>query len=195
MVEAKIPLQKWATANFLYAANLKVVRSMKLYRDLNITQRSAWYMLYRIRESFATERGRYCLALSRLMSPLAADWKGTSTNRESFTLDACGIGKSIVLGVKERESRRDRAEVIEDTKRSTLHGFIGNNIERGSPVITDDFKSYEKLYEYDHRLVRHSVGEYVDEMAHINGIESFWSMLKRAHKGVYHNISRKHLNR
>ena len=194
MAESKIPLQKWATAIFLYATNLKGVSSRKLHRDLNITQRSAWYMLHRIRESFATERD----VLSGTVEVDETFGGGLERNKhESRKLHAGrgGTDKSIVLGVKERESRRVRAKVIEDTKRPTLHGYIGNKVEPGSTVNTDDFKSYEKLDGYSYRSVRHSVGEYVDKMAHINGIESFWPMLKGAHKGVYHKFSRKNLNR
>ena len=76
-----------------------------------------------------------------------------------------------------------------------MHSFIQDNVEEGSEVFTDDFKSYEKLAKYEHGTVKHSVGEYVNEQIHINGMESFWSMLKRAHKGTFHQISPKHLQR
>ena len=104
-------------------------------------------------------------------------------------------GKTAVIGVKERGSKKVKAEVIDNMKRPTLHGFIDENIETGSAVYTDDFKSYEKLDGYGHQSVKHSVGEYVNDQIHINGMESFWSMLKRAHKGTYHKMSVKHLNR
>ena len=105
------------------------------------------------------------------------------------------VGKTAVLGAKNREQNKVKAKVIDNTKRHTLHGFIDENVEKGSTVYTDDFKSYEKLYGYEHGTVRHSVGEYVDEQIHINGMESFWAMLKRAQKGVYHKMSVKHLDR
>ena len=104
-------------------------------------------------------------------------------------------GKTAVVGVKERESKKVKAKVIENTKRQTLHGFIQNNVKEGSTVCTDDFKSYQKLRNYNHQHVKHSVGEYVDKQIHINGMESFWSMLKRAHKGTFHKMSKKHLGR
>ena len=104
-----------------------------------------------------------------------------------------GVGKTTVIGAKERETKKVKAKVIHDTKRPTLHGFIDESIEPGSTVYTDDFKSYEKLVDFDHDSVKHSVGEYVKEQAHINGFESFWAMLKRAHKGTYHKMSKKHL--
>ena len=78
---------------------------------------------------------------------------------------------------KERKSKKVKAEVIDDTKKTAQYNFIGENVEERSKVYTDDFKSYRKLEGYEHEFVRHSVGEYVEEMAHINGLESFWSML------------------
>ena len=106
-----------------------------------------------------------------------------------------GVGKSTVIGAKHRDTKKVKAQVVPNTKRQTLHGFIEDNVEAGSTVYTDDFKSYRNLEGYEHEFVKHSIGEYVNEMIHINGIESFWSMLKRAHKGTYHRMSVKHLNR
>lgn len=84
---------------------------------------------------------------------------------------------------------------IENTERPILHDFINDNVEEGSTVCTDDFMSYNSMQWYNHRSVKHSVGEYFDENMHINGMESFWSVLKRAHKGKFHKISHKHLDR
>ena len=84
-----------------------------------------------------------------------------------------GVGKFIVVGAKERHSTKIRAQFIGNTKQDTLHGFLENNVELGSIVNTDDFRGFKGLYDYQHQFVRRSVGEYVNEMAHINGIESF----------------------
>ena len=97
--------------------------------------------------------------------------------------------------MKQRQTRRIKAKVIEDTKRSTLHGFICEGAAPGSTVHCDDFVSYQELDDFRHHYVKHSSGEYVDGDIHINGIESFWSMLKRAHKGTYHKMSKKHPGR
>ena len=85
------------------------------------------------------------------------------------------------------------ARVIKDTGQLTLHGFVAENVEPGAKVYTDDHGGYVGLP--NHETVRHSVKEYVNGMAHTNGIESFWSMLKRAHKGTFHKMSAKHLQR
>ena len=104
-------------------------------------------------------------------------------------------GKTAVLGIKNRDTNEVKAKVIENTKRKTLHDFINRNVEQGSTVCTDDFKSYRQMLRYKHSIVKHSTGEYVNEQAHINGMESFWSMLKRSYKGTYHKMSVKHLHR
>ena len=105
------------------------------------------------------------------------------------------VGKTAVIGAKDRDANKVKADVIENVERPTLHGFIQDNVEEDSTVFTDDFRSYRELKNFYHEFVRHSAGEYVNEMAHINGIESFWAKLKRAHRGTYHKMSVKHLGR
>ena len=105
------------------------------------------------------------------------------------------VGK-FVVGAKERSSKKVKARVISDRERETLHGFIAENVETGTLIYTDDFKDYRQLANYCHQFVKHGAGEYVNEMAYTNGLESFWAMLKRAHKGTYHKMSvNKHLRR
>ena len=104
-------------------------------------------------------------------------------------------GKTAVVGVKNRESNKVKAKVIESTKCKTLHGFINRNVKKGSTVCTDDFESYRQMQRYNHLIIKHIIGEYVNEQAHTNGMESLWSMLKRSYKGTYHKMSVKHLHR
>ena len=104
------------------------------------------------------------------------------------------VGKTAVVGAKDRKTNKVRAKVTKKTDSKTLQKFVTDNAAKGATVYTDDASAYKGM-PFDHASVRHSVGKYVDGMAHTNGIESFWSMLKRAHKGVYHKISAKHLQR
>ena len=105
-----------------------------------------------------------------------------------------GVGKSVVIGAKDRATNEVRAEVVEGTDAPTLQGFVADHAAPGATVYTDEAAAYKGM-PFKHESVRHSTGEYVKEMAHTNGIESFWATLKRAHKGVYHKMSPKHLQR
>ena len=84
--------------------------------------------------------------------------------------------------------------MVHDTDKPTLQGFVADIAAKGATIYTDDHGAYRGL-PYDHESVRHSVGEYVRDQAHTNGIESFWSMLKRGYHGTYHHMSAKHLDR
>ena len=106
-----------------------------------------------------------------------------------------GSGKTAVFGLRERESGRVRAFPIPDASKKTLHGAINVNFAKDSTVYSDDWKAYRGLEGYWHAWVRHSRKEYVQGDTHTNGIESFWALLKRGHKGVYHSMSTKHLHR
>lgn len=105
-----------------------------------------------------------------------------------------------IIGSEERETGRVKAEVLTDGKGDTLKQFVRENITPGATLLTDENRGYVHLGdayggEYKRESVRHSVKEYVDGMAHANGIESFWSMLKRGYYGTYHKMSRKYLQR
>ena len=103
-------------------------------------------------------------------------------------------GKTAVVGMKDRDSNKVTAQVVADTDATTLQGFVTEHAAPDATVYTDDHGGYQGM-PFEHESVKHSVAEYVRDMAHTNGIESFWSMLKRAHKGTFHKISPKHLQR
>ena len=98
-----------------------------------------------------------------------------------------------VVGIKDRASNLVDAQVVESTDGSTLRGFVRERVAEDAQIYTDEAKAYERLP--NHEAVRHTVGEYVKDQAHTNGIEFFWALLKRGHTGTYHKISFKHLHR
>ena len=104
------------------------------------------------------------------------------------------MGKAAVVGAKDRATGKVAAKVVDGTDKQTLQGFANEHAAPGAQLYTDDTSAYKGMYR-PHETVKHSVGEFVRGMAHTNGVESFWSTLKRAHKGVYHKLSKKHLQR
>ena len=192
MASSRLPLQKWVIAIYLHLTSLKGVSSMKLHRDLGITQKSAWFLSHRIREALGAE-------LEKMKGPVEVDETyigGKERNKhkdKKLGLGRGGIGKSIVVGMKDRETNEVMATVVPDTRKTTLQGFVNSSVLTDASKYTDENKSYAGLE--NHETVNHTVGEYVNDMAHTNGIESFWSMLKRGYQGTYHRMSEKHLDR
>ena len=156
----------------LLTTSLKSVSSMKLHREFNITQKSAWHLAHRIRKSFESEESQFS-GFVEVDENYIGGTAGNKHEDKKLKAGRGAVGKTAVVGAKNRKANKISAKVINDTKRKTLHEFIQDNVEKGSIVCTDDFKSYLKMKGYEHKTVKHSTGEYVDKMAHINGMESF----------------------
>ncbi len=194
---SKIGFQDWIITIFLFTTSLKSVSSMKLHRDLGITQKSAWFLAHRLRTALAIESGAF-------FGPVEVDesyFGGLRRNLSKAQRKALGkdagrgtIGKTAVVGIKDRPTNQVSAQVVESTDQDTLHTFIEDHARPSAKVYTDEATPYESLA-FDHESVKHSRDEYVRGDVHVQGVESFWSLLKRAHKGIFHNLSPKHLNR
>ena len=118
------------------------------------------------------------------------------SNAKRAKLEGRGaVDMAAVVGAKDRPTNQVRPRLIERTDARTLQGFVRENTKPGATVYTDEARAYRGMPEFTHEAVKHSVSEYVRGQAHTNGMESFWSVLKRAHKGVYHKFSPKHLHR
>ena len=194
MEQSKISYQHWAIATYLFATNLKGVSSMKIHRDLGITQKSAWFLVHRLRESWKTLAG-----VDSMTGPVEIDevyLGGKNKNLHASQKKSKGQGGSnmtAVVGIKDRATNKISAQPVPETTRPRLENFIESKTTTQSKKYTDENPSYNRLS--NHESVRHSVGEYVRGQAHINGMESFWSMVRRGYDGIYHHISEDHLHR
>lgn len=196
MQSSKLPLRTWAFGIYLMSTSLKGVSSMKLHRDLGITQKTAWMMAHKIRQGWlAHTRGK----LSGTVEVDETYVGGLERNKhwdKKLRVGRGTVGKTAIVGAKSRSSGLVRVSVVRNVNRRTLHGFVNEVTASGSRICTDDHKGYDGLHmHYRHGRVAHSKGQYADGDIHTNGIESFWAPIKRAHKGVYHQMSRKHLHR
>ncbi len=184
----------WAIALYLLSTGLKGTSSMKLYRDLDVTQKTAWYLAHRIREAWSDKNAPFAGPVEVDKTFVGGKAKNMHAHKRKQVIKGRGaVGKTAVVGAKDRATNRVSAAVVKNVDQPTLQGFVAENVEPGTKVYTDDHGGYEGLL--NHETVRHSVKEYVNGQAHTNGIESFWAMLKRGYVGTYHRMSPKHLHR
>ena len=187
----KIELQKWFLGIWLVTSHKKGISSLQLGRDLNITQKSAWFMLSRIRQCFGLDDNE------QLDNEVEADETfvgGKNKNRHADKkFKGTSEDKTPVLGMVERSGKL-KAVKVENTTNETLSREIIKNVKETSTLYTDEYASYTRLKRiYDHSVVKHSQHQYVNGRVHTNTIESFWALLKRGIFGIYHFTSKKHL--
>ena len=178
MEGSNLKYRAWAVGIYLFTTNLKGVSSMKLHRELGISQKAAWFMLHRLRMAFDAETGAFSEPVEVDETYMDGKMKNMHGEQRRAARQKPDLGKVPVVGAKDRATNKVSARTIVDADKPTLHGFVSEHASPGATVFTDEGRGYHGL-PFDHETVCHSAGEYVKGQASTNGMESFWSMLKR----------------
>lgn len=195
--DTKVPLQKWFMAIYLVNSHKKGISSHQLARDIDITQKSAWFLLHRIRYAFGHEN--FKKTFNDVVQADETFVGGKNKNRHADKKVPHSQGRSFkdktpVLGLM--QNGHVNLTVIPNTQAATLKPVIESLVKKGAILVTDDWDAYRTMRsDYFHVIVDHQAGEYVRGAFHTNSIEGFWSQFKRGVYGIYHQVSRKHLHR
>ena len=198
--DSPIALEKWLPAVWLISSCKNGISSYELSRDLGVTQKSAWFMLHRIR--LAMQTGTFL----KLSGQVEADETFVGGKVQNMHLDkktrlrmgkkrTGGFeGKAVVMGLLDRNTKQARVKVLPNTRGHHVRGHVKENVEAGSTIYSDALQSYQKLPQegYLHEFIDHAE-KYVRDAVHTNGLENFWSLFKRALKGTYISVEPFHL--
>ena len=194
MEGSNLGYQTWAIAIYRMTTSLRGVSSMQLHRDLGISQKAAWHLAHRIRHAFGTPA-------EPMAGPVEVDEtfiggregnKHEAKRRGNMGHD----GKVAVIGAKDRATGTVRAEVLGTAEAPRMRAFVRRQAAPKATVYSDGHGAYTSLAgEFRHRAVQHAAGTYVIFDTHTNGIEGFWSQLKRGYHGTYSHWSAKHTHR
>jgi transposase-like protein len=194
--DSPLGLDKWLTAMWMIANDRNGISSWEIHRAVGVTQKTAWFMLHRIRLAMQDEKG------GKLSGEVEVDESmigGLSRfmhkdKRERVITGTGGKDKTVVMGFMERGGRV-RAKVVEGRTKKELQKQVREHVEAGAATFTDELLSYEGLdADYRHAVINHAV-EYVSGNVHTNNLEGFWSLLKRGLKGTYVSVEPFHLFR
>jgi IS1 family transposase len=201
MEDSPLPLEKWLPAIWLLTNCKNGISSYELARDLRITQKSAWFMLHRIRLGMQDENGGQLggqVEIDETFIGGAARFMHAHKRKEKIK-GTGGSGKVAVMGLLQRHDKKGhstvRTQVLNTRQRAELDPLVRKHVESGSEIMTDEWKAYDQLSsEYVHNVINHAE-EYVRGNVHTNGMENFWSLLKRGLKGTYVSVEPFHLFR
>lgn len=192
----KIPLQKWFLALYVFSSHKKGISSHQLAKDISVTQKSAWFLLHRLRYAF--DHPNFKATVGNIVEIDECGIGGQSYYKHANKKTRNEEGKTIsnkacVMGLRERGGKVI-AKVVTERSKEAMLPVIYENVTPDAILMTDELNIYTALDgNFEHHAVNHSAKQFVNGMAHTNGIENFWSHLKRGIDGIYHSISKEHL--
>jgi len=193
--ESKLPLRKWFMAIYLLSNTSKGISSVQLAKHVGVTQKTGWFMDHRIRKAMTQNKGQLFGRIEADETFIGGLSKNMHAKKRAIAISGTGgNSKTPVFGLRSRAGEV-RAQVVASVAKIDLHKAIEENVTPGSTLYTDQWVGYRGLREYKRKVVNHSTKQYVRGDVHTNGIESFWELFKRGYHGVYHQMSKKHLQR
>jgi transposase-like protein len=194
--DTKIPLRKWFAALYTFSSDKKGISSHQLAKHIDVTQKTAWFILHRLR--FAFDTPDFKKELTNIVEVDETFMGGQEKNKHEYKKTKGTQGRSTktkkpILGMMERDGNV-QAVVVENTQQNSIQPIIEGVVGSGTHIMTDEWQGYRGLKNtFKHSVINHGAKEFVNGMAHTNNIECFWSHLKRTIDGTYHSVSWKHL--
>jgi len=194
--DSAISLKKWLAAIWMIANDKNGISSYEVAKGIGVTQKTAWFMMHRIRLAMSTDGGKFSGSVEADETFIGGKSVNMHKSKRDKVIKGRGtIGKVAVMGLLERHTRRVQTKIIPDISRKTIPHTVRQFVKTGSNLITDALSPYSDLdKEYVHEVIDHAEA-YVRGHVHTNGIENFWSLLKRAIKGTYICIESCHLGK
>lgn len=197
--ESRIPLRKWFIAIYLATSHKKGISNCQLARDIDVTQKTAWFLLHRINAAASTQEFNEPLEGTIEMDETFVGgkekYKHASKRIPRSQSIGPATGKIVVFGMVQRGGDI-RLQKVANTRSKTLKPIVLSNVQHGATVYSDEAQQYKWMRQsYEHNLVAHSLGEYVRDDVYTNSIEGVFSHFKRSIIGIYHKASDKHIDR